>query len=591
VSLLAAFAAPRSHSALAQPSEVAPEKASGSRQQALARASRHMVAAANPYAAQAGRDILRQGGSAIDAAIAVQLVLNLVEPQSSGIGGGAFLLHFDAATGEVKTYDGRETAPAAAKADRFLKDGKPMPFREAVLSGLSVGVPGTLAMLEKAHRQHGRLQWRELFTAAIKLSSEGFIVSPRLSLLLAWQGPRSFSPAARGYFFDADGVAWPAGHRLFNPEFAETLRTIAAHGAAAFYSGAIAEAIVRAVEDAGRHKGDLTLADLAGYRAKERPALCTSYRGERVCGMGPPSSGGIAVAQTLALLEPFDLGRGAKAAMGTQALHLIAEAEKLAFADRDRYVADPDFVPLPTGLLEPAYIDARRSLIDRFGASRAYAGTPPGLPQVALGEDATMEAAGTSHVSIIDAEGNAVAMTTTIEAGFGSGLWAAGFLLNNEMTDFSFRARARDGRPIANRVEAGKRPRSSMAPTIVLDAQGQAKAALGSPGGSRIILYVVKTLVALIDWELDAQAAVALENFGNRGGLYELEMPELTLLGLLGQPWSMHSPVWHALRLKPYGHRVALDELNSGLHVVVRRSDGSLEGGADPRREGVALGD
>lgn len=590
LSLAVTLAFAQAGGALAQLGQAAPEKGSGSTEKPLTRASRHMVAAAHSHAAEAGREILRQGGNAIDAAVAIQLVLNLVEPQSSGIGGGAFLLHFDAKSRELKSYDGRETAPAAAKPDRFLRNGRPMPFDEAVHSGLSVGVPGALAVLELAHRQHGRLPWARLCEPAIRLAREGFAVSQRLALLLAWQGANGFAPAARRYFFDADGSAWPAGHRLFNPEFAETLRAIAARGAAVLYAGPIADAIVRAVAEAPSHKGDLKLADLAAYRAKERQPVCIGYRRHRVCGMGPPSSGGIAVAQALALLEPFDLGRGPKAAMGAHALHLIAEAEKLAYADRDWYVADSDFIPVPDGLLEPAYIDARRALIDRLSVSKVYAGSPPGLAKIAFGEDATHEIAGTSHLSIIDGDGNAVAMTTTIEAAFGSGLWAAGFLLNNEMTDFSFRPSASDSRAIANRIEPGKRPRSSMAPTIVLDESGQVKAVLGSPGGSRIILYVLKTLIGLIDWEMDAQAAAGLENFGSRGRIFELEMVSPTLFEM-GRPWSVRSTLWHALRVKPYGHRVVFGELNSGVHVIVRRPDGSLEGGADPRREGVALGD
>ena len=579
--------------ALAQHSTPDPEAASGRAEKPLARAARHMVVAADPLAAEVGRDILRQGGSAVDAAIAVQLVLNLVEPQSSGLGGGAFLVHFDAAAKRVQTYDGREVAPAAAKPDRFLANGRPMPFREAVLSGLSVGVPGTPALLELVHKRHGRLPWARLFEPAIRLAVEGFPVSSRLSTLLREYSAGSFAPDARRYFFDATGTAWPAGHRLANPQFADTLRTIAQQGAGAFYSGAIAEAVVRAVGEAPGRKGDLALSDLASYRAVERPPVCIGYRGRRVCGMGPPSSGGIALAQALMLLEPFDLGHGRRAAMGAPALHLIAEAEKLAYADRDRYVADGDFVPLPAGLLDPDYISARRALVDPFSATdKNYAGTPPGSARQAFGEDATVEAAGTSHISIVDADGNAVAMTTTIEAGFGSRLWAAGFLLNNEMTDFSFRPRAVDGRVIANRVEPGKRPRSSMAPTIVLDQTGRVAAVLGSPGGSRIIIYVLKSLVAVIDWSMDAQAAVALENFGSRGGgVVELETTMPTALDAIMQARTSRLAIWRALSLKPYGHRMAFGVHTSGLHVIVRRQDGALEGGADPRREGIALGD
>jgi len=464
-----------------------------------------------------------------------------------------------------------------------------MPFREAVNSGLSVGVPGTVAMLELAHRRHGRLPWSQLFEPALKLATEGFLVSSRLSQSLGLYGMRGFSPAARHYFFDAAGVAWPTGHRLFNPEFAETLRAVSTGGSAAFYSGSIAEAIVHAIADAPNHKGDLSQADLASYRPKERDPVCVPYRGYQVCGMGPPSAGGITIGQTLLLLEAFDLSCGERGAMCPQALHLIAEAEKRAYSDRDRYVADTDFVPLPSGMLEAGYIATRRSSIDRFAASPAYAGIPPGT-KTALGDDATVETSGTSHVSIVDGDGNAVAMTTTIESGFGSRLWAAGFLLNNELTDFSFRPVAADGRAIANRVEPGKRPRSSMAPTIILDRSGNFAAALGSPGGGTIILYVLKTIIAIIDWQMDPQSAVALDHFGSRGNFYELEQVN-PAERLLRWPPRLHSTVWHALRMKPYGHRIAFDEMNSGLHVIRRAADGMLEGGADPRREGVALGD
>ncbi len=576
----------------AQRAPAAPEAATGLTEKQVVRGARHMVAAANAYAVEAGRDILRSGGSAIDAAIAVQLVLNLVEPQSSGIGGGAFIVHFDAATKSLATYDGRETAPAAARPDRFLKGGRPMPFGEAVRSGLSVGVPGVLAAMEMAHRRHGRLPWGDLFAPAIKLATEGFIVSQRLNLLLAEQGAAAFSPDARRYFFDTGGSPWPAGHRLANPDFVRTLQTIAADGAQAFYTGPVAADIVRAAGDAPGPNGDLTLSDLAGYRAKERPAVCTTYRRRQVCGMGPPSSGGIAIGQTLALLEPFDLGRGTRGGMPAHALHLVAEAEKLAYADRDRYVADSDITPVPSGLLDAAYLDSRRPFINAFTAApKAAAGTPPGLPRIAYGRDETHEAPGTSHISIVDGAGNAVAMTTSIETAFGSRRWAVGFLLNNQLTDFSFRPRAADGRPIANRVEPGKRPRSSMSPTIVLDERGLPEAVLGSPGGSRIILYVLKTIVALIDWGLDAQAAAALDNFGSRGSTFELEFTPLSAMQVLASPFAIRSPLWHALKIRPYGHILAFDAQTSGVHVIVRRPDGALEGGADPRREGIVLAD
>jgi len=556
---------------------VPPEPPGGGGGQALALATTHMVSAANPYATEAGLEVLRTGGSAVDAAIAVALVLNLVEPQSSGIGGGGFLVHWDAVRKEVRTYDGRETAPAAADPRRFLREGQPMPFEEAVFSGLSVGVPGLVRLMELAHRRHGRLPWARLFEPAIRLAEEGFRVSPRLNLMLRLQGASRFAPAARSYFFDDVGSERPVGHLLRNPEFADTLRRIAESGADAFYKGPIAEAIVKAVAGAPNHAGDMTLADLGGYEAKERPALCITYRARRICGMGPPSSGGLTVAMTLKLLEPFDLGRGPQAAMRTGALHVIAEAEKLAYADRDRYIGDPDFVSVPAGLLDDNYLAQRRRLIDPGSAmGRAEAGRPPGLSQRAFGADTTLENAGTTHFSIVDRDGNAVAMTATIEQAFGARIWAAGFLLNNELTDFAFRPGDERAGLAANAAAGGKRPRSSMAPTLVLGADGEFEAALGSVGGSAIIYYVVKALVALIDWQLDAQAAAALLSFGSRGTAFEIE--------------AGSSTVWYALNLRPLGHRIALTLPVSGTHIIVRRG-GLLEGGADPRREGVARGD
>jgi gamma-glutamyltranspeptidase/glutathione hydrolase len=563
----------------AQDLAATPERATGSRTIDLATAKSFMVAAANAAAVDAGLEVLRAGGTAADAAVAVQLVLNLVEPQSSGLGGGAFILHWDATGQKLEGYDGRETAPAASSPDRFLVDGRPRPFEQAVFGGLSVGVPGALHALAALHHRHGRLPWAHLFAPAIKLATGGFRVSPRLNLLLRWQGADSFSTAARAYFFDTTGNAWPVNYLLKNPQFAASLRAIAEAGTDAFYKGAIAEAIAAAVRAAPNHQGDLSLADLAGYSAKERAPLCVGYRRYKVCGMGPPSSGGLAVAQVLKLIEPFDLGKGPGAAMNGRALHLIAEAEKLAFADRDAFVGDPDFVPAPTGLLNAGYLDVRRGLIDPTAAmARPTHGAPPQTATHRVGDDTTIEAPGTSHFSIVDRDGNMLSMTTSIESAFGSRLWAAGFLLNNELTDFAFRPLDGKGRPLANALAPGKRPRSSMAPTIVFDEAGKPWAALGSPGGSRIILYVVKALVTLIDWQLDAQTAIALMNFGSRGGPFEIE---------IDQP----SAIWHALKMKPYGHRVSADLLTSGTHAIVVRQDGTLEGGADPRREGVARGD
>jgi gamma-glutamyltranspeptidase/glutathione hydrolase len=570
---------------------IAPEASSGFIEKPTATARKFMISAANPIAVEAGLQILRAGGNATDAASTVQLVLNLVEPQSSGIGGGAFLLHWDARARELKTYDGRETAPAAARPHRFLSQGRPMPFDEAVHSGLSIGVPGVLRMLETAHRQHGRLPWARLFEPAIALAENGFRVSPRLNFLLNWQGPADFTPEARKYFFDEVGSARPIGHVLKNPAFAKTLRVIAAGGSRSFYSGPVAEAIVAAVASAPNHAGDLTLADLAGYAAKERPPVCVTYRRRNICGMGPPSSGALAVAQTLKLVETFDLGRGPSAALNAPAAHIIAEAEKLAFADRDVYLGDPDQVIVPSTLLDEAYIaDRRRQINSEAPMPRPRAGTPPGVSRQAFGEDATVERAGTTHISIIDADGNAVSMTTTIEGAFGSGVWAAGFLLNNQLTDFSFVPRDGQGRPVANAVAGGKRPRSSMAPTIVFGETGDVEAVLGSPGGSRIILYVVKALISLIDWELDAQQAAALVNFGSRGGAFEIEYDPDSTPEVLLRPWLSVPSIWYALEMKAFGHRIAPDLLTSGLNIIVRRK-GGLEGGSDPRREGIASGD
>lgn len=574
--LIAAAIAFATFPALAQRGQVAPEAASGWSDKPLVTAQRHMVVAANPIAAEVGRDILRQGGNALDAAIATVLVLGIVEPQSSGLGGGAFLLVHGAKAGRLVTYDARETAPAAAKPDRFLRDGKPMGFREAVNSGLSVGVPGLVRGLELAHMAHGRLGWADLFAPAIRIAREGFAVSPRLHGLLTWYGAKRFSDKARAHYFDAADRPHPVGHVLKNPELADTLERIARDGADAFYTGALARQMVEAVQ-AASPAGDIAADDISRYTAIVRDAVCISYRKRRVCGMGPPSSGGLTVAQTLKLIEPFDEVQGADSRMSVPALHIIAEAQKLAYADRNFYIADPAFVDVPKGLLDDGYVASRRQLIAREQAmDKVLPGKPPGSRAHLNGVDATFERAGTTHLSVVDAQGNAVSMTATIEGAFGSGLWAAGFLLNNELTDFSLRSVDADGRPIANRVEGAKRPRSSMAPTIVYDSDGTVEAVLGAPGGHRIILYVVKALVGVIDWGLDAQAAAALPNFGDRGRGFEIEQGR----GGAGL----------ALRLQAMGHRVRADKMTSGLHIIVRR-DGRLEGGADPRREGVALGD
>lgn len=562
---------------LAQRQLFEPEATTTRTEGSLARAKTFMVTTSSRPASEAGRDMLRAGGSAVDAAIAAQLVLGLVEPQSSGLGGGAFLLHWDKAAKSLVAYDGRETAPATAKPDRFLKDRRPMPFETAVRSGLSIGTPGLVRLLKAAHDKHGKLPWARLFEPAIRLAEGGVTVTPRLHLLLRLTGIDAFDETARAYFFDNGGSPLAAGTIVKNAAYASTLRAIAERGPDGFYAGDVAEAVLRAVARAPNVAGDLTVADLAGYAVIERQAVCAPYRVYRVCGMGPPSSGGTAIAQILHLIEPFDLGRVTDGRLPAHGVHLILEAQKLAYADRGRYLADPAFVPVPSGLIDPAYLAERRKLIDPAKAMPPPPpGLPPGVAKRAFGTDATLETTGTSHVSVIDADGNAVAMTTTIEGVFGSGVMAAGFLLNNELTDFSFLPIDAEGQAIANRVEGGKRPRSTMSPTIVFDDKGDVFAVLGSPGGGRIILFVTKALVALMDWKLDAYQASSLMNFGSMGEGADIETD-----------WQS---IMTGLRLRGYGHAVHADLMNSGLNILAVRG-GTLEGASDPRREGAALGD
>jgi gamma-glutamyltranspeptidase/glutathione hydrolase len=551
----------------------APEAASGRADaRPPATAERQMVAAAHPLAAEAGREILRAGGSAVDAAVATQLVLGLVEPQSSGIGGGAFLLRYDAASREVAAFDGRETAPMTATQRLFLKDdGTPMGFWDAVVGGRSVGVPGTLAMLEKAHARHGELPWAQLFQPAIELARKGFAVTPRLHKLIARDRFLKTYAPARDYFYTPAGDPLPVGHSLKNPAYADTLEIVAEQGARAFYEGEIARDIVRTVRQAEGNPGKLTRRDMARYQAKVRPALCRPYRGDTVCGHPPPTSGGATVLQILGILESFELP--AMRPMGVAPVHLLAEASRLAFADRNRFLADGDFVDVPLErLLSEDYLARRARLIDR---ARSMGRAEPGF---ARDRAAMPEQAGgrsTSHYAIVDADGNAVSSTASVEQAFGARLMVRGFLLNNQLTDFSFQPR-RDGRPVANRVQPGKRPRSSMAPTIVKDDGGGFRLAVGSPGGSRIIGYTVLRLVAVLDWGLDVQAAVELPNVVNRNGPTTLEAD--TAAEALAAP------------LRARGHGIEAAAMTSGLHAIHRRG-GRLLGGADPRREGVALGD
>jgi gamma-glutamyltranspeptidase/glutathione hydrolase len=537
--------------------------------------ARHdMVVAANPIAAAAGRDVLRLGGTAVDAAIATQLVLNLVEPQSSGIGGGAFLVFWSAAEQRVVTFDGRETAPAAAKPDRFIgADGKPLAFYDAVVGARSVGVPGVLRMLEAAHARYGKLPWRDLFAPAIRLAETGVPVSPRLRSLLAKDTYLARYEPARSYFYDAAGAP---RDMLHNPTLAATLRLIAEGGADAFYTGLLAGDIVAALRAVPGSPGDLTAGDLANYAAKERAPMCGVYRGYRLCGMGPPSSGAVTMLEMLGLLGHFDLA--ADRPPSVEGVHLFAEAGRLAYADRARYLADGDFINLPvSGLLDPAYISTRAQLIDRAHAmiGPAAPGEPSGSHADNWRDDAAPELPSTSHIAIIDPAGNALAMTTTIENAFGSRIMVRGFLLNNELTDFSFVPEI-NGRPVANRIEPGKRPLSAMSPTLVFDRQGRIKLVVGSAGGPAIINDVAKTVVAVLDWDYDLAAALELPNDGNRNGATEIE--------------AGPSAASMAAALSARGHQVQITDRPSGL-AGIRVTPRGLEGAADPRRDGAALGD
>ena len=540
-------------------------------------AERFMVVTAHPLASRAGYDMLKAGGSAVDAAVAAQMVLTLVEPQSSGIGGGAFLVHHEAGAAEPLAYDGRETAPAAATPDLFRRpDGELMPWPEARIGGRSVGVPGTVRMLALAHRQHGRLAWADLFRPAIRLAREGFAVTPRFHASVAGQGDWQRTPSSAGYFLNEAGEPWPVGHVLKNPALAETLEALAADPDA-LNTGPIAADIAAAVQGYAANPGLMTVEDLAGYEPKRRRAVCGTFLAYRICGMPPPSSGPLTLLMILGLAERLDMP-GLDPASADWA-HLFAEASKVAFADRNRYMADPDFVPQPiAGLLDPGYLDRRAALIapDR-ALDKAEAGEPS---QTQGGLDRAphpgLREAGTSHLSVVDGEGNVVSMTTTVESAYGSRLMVRGFLLNNELTDFSFESE-QDGRPVANRAEPGKRPRSSMAPVIAYDAAGAPVLAAGSPGGSRIIAYTAGAVLRVLGHGMQPQAAVEAGHVVNRNGAAtELEA---------GTGMAAHAAALEAL-----GHAVKLRDLTSGLHLIRITAEG-LIAGVDPRREGVALGD
>ena len=568
-----------------QTAPLQPEEASGYAEKSGWAARHFAVAAAHPLATDAGYLILKAGGSAIDAAVAVQMVLGLVEPQSSGIGGGSFMLHHDGHITEA--FDGRETAPAAANGNLFLSaNGKPVSFFDGVVGGRAVGVPGTVRMLEDAHRLHGKLPWAALFTPAIQLAEQGFKVSPRLHALLVNDRYLKKDPIAAAYFYDAAGQPWPVGHLLKNPELASVFKRIAAEGSRALMTGDIAQAIVDKVRQHPTNPGQLALADLAGYQAIQRQPLCHDYRAAardyRICGMPPPSSGAVTVGQMLGMLShtPAAAMPLIDGLPDARWLHLYTETSRLAFADRDKYIADPDFVQPPGGnwmsLLEPRYLAERAKLVSPVRMTTATAGTP-GTVKTSYAPMPEQPEHGTSHISIVDANGNALAMTSSIENAFGSRQMVKGFLLNNELTDFSFAPTDAQGRPIANRVEPGKRPRSSMAPTLVFDkATGQLLMSGGSPGGALIIHYTAKLLYGSLNWALDAQQAINLPNFGSLNGITLLE--------------DHRFPATTLESLKQTGAQVREVPMTSGLQAIQTTPSGWF-GGADPRREGVVRGD
>ena len=537
------------------------------------KATEYMVSAANPFASQAGLDVLEAGGTAADAMVAVQLMLNLVEPESSGIGGGAFALYWDASEQQLVTYDGREKAPQSATPEYFLNaDGERMKWWDAVVGGRSVGVPGTLKLLETVHAEHGIKKWPSLVEPTIHQAEQGFPISGKLATSIANAQKRQLDlfDETRAYFFNEDGSPKSEGTLLKNPAFAKTLSQIARDGSEPFYRGDIAEQIVAAVKTE-TNPGELTMADMNGYEVIKRDPVCFPYREYTVCGMGPPTSGGLTMGQILGMLSHHDIpGMGP----GVESWHLYSEAAKLAYADRGMYMADSDFVDMPEGLLDAQYLSSRAALINTENSmGKAEAGSPPWDEAMLWSPDTQTERPGTSHFVIVDKYRNMLSMTTTIETGFGSRVMAGGFLLNNELTDFSFTPE-RDGKPVANRVEGSKRPRSSMSPTIVL--KGRSPVLLtGSPGGSRIINYVTQSVIAILDWKMDPQDALNMGHVVNRNGATDLE--------------EGTEAVELQAELEALGHEVNVRSLNSGLHAILLEED-QLVGAADPRRDGVALG-
>jgi len=550
-----------------------PEAATGYQAKKAVYGTEFMVAAANPYASHAGFTILEKGGSAVDAAIAVQLVLTLVEPQSSGIGGGTFMLHWDNKHKEMTTFDGRETAPAAATSALFLdKQSKPLKWIDAVVGGRSVGVPGVMATFKKAHDKYGKLPWATLFEQAITLAENGFVVSPRLEKLLSTNfNPGIYKLSKINQYFFPNGESLKTGDILVNKKLAKVYRSLAKEGVDVFYQGWIAQKIVDTVQNSKIAPGLLSMKDMAAYQAKERLPVCGPYREFTLCGMAPPSSGGVAVIQILAQLQRFHLAN--YPVNSAQAIHLFTQSSRLAFADRERYIADDDYVSVPVaGLLSSEYLAKRSALINpQKDMSKAYAGSPVGA--VALTDGNTIERPSTSHLSIIDAQGNAISMTSSIENAFGSALMVEGFILNNQLTDFSFSPKDNE-QWLANRVQANKRPRSSMAPMMIFNKDKSLKLLVGSPGGSRIINYVSQTIIGVLDWKLNPQEAINLPKVTNRNYVTTLER---------GTSAQALQPI-----LEAKGHTVHVRDLNSGLHAIELTASG-LVGGADPRREGIVL--
>ena len=550
-----------------------PEAATGYVEKQAFEAKDYMVVAANPYASWAGKNILEKGGSAIDAAVAVQSMLSLVEPQSSGIGGGAFILYWDNKNKVLHTFDGRETAPKAVNSHWFIQGNKPMRWIDAVVGGKSVGVPGAVKALEMAQKEFGKLPWNTLFDDTIKTAEDGFKVSPRLAKLVALDyhpGLKTF-PASSTYFFPA-GLPLKEGTVKKNKKLAKTLKGIAEKGSDYLLKGEVAEKIVKAVNSAEINPGQMTLKDLASYEPVKREPVCGLYHEKRICGMAPPSSGGVNVYQILKMLEGFDLSQYAPDSV--EFANLYTQASALSYADREKFIADSDFTNLPfAAMINTAYLERRAESISVDKEwRRKRAGNPYADANVALGT--SMELPNTSHVSIVDKEGNAVSMTTSIEFMFGSGIMVEGFLLNNQLTDFSF-SPTKNRFPVPNRAEPGKRPRSAMSPTMVFDKEGNLEVVVGSPGGSRIVSYVAQTLIGVLDFGLDIQQAINLPKITNRNDYTALEK---------GTPIAeLEAP------LKALGHNVKVVDLNSGLHGIQFKS-GKLIGGADPRREGIAVG-